>query len=87
MSFSEPVEYAMVVMDGRRCVGKARRVGTGQWLLSLNGASWADTMTNEKQKVWLKKLGLRPNASPWLKVVGTKAQARKELKLLAGLIK
>jgi hypothetical protein len=86
MIFSEPLEYAMVVMDGRRCIAKARRKGTGQWLLSLEGASWADTMINEKQKAWLKKLGLRPNASPWLKVVETKAQARRELQLLAGVI-
>ena len=86
MVFSEPLDHAMVVMDGGRCVAKARRKGTGQWLLSLEGASWVDTMTNEKQKAWLKKLGLRPNASPWLKVVQTKAEARNELKLLAGVI-
>lgn len=86
MTLSEPTNYAMVVVDGKRCVAKARRKNTGQWMLTLNGASWIDTMTNEKQKEWLKKLGLRPNASPWLKLVETKAQARKELKTLAGLM-
>lgn len=82
MTFHEPVDHAMVVMDGRRWVAKARRTGAGPWLLSLNAASWADTMTNERQRAWLRKLGLRPNASPWLKAVETKAQARRELQLL-----
>lgn len=42
MTFLEANDWAMVVMDGRRCVAKARRYGVGYWLLKLEGASWID---------------------------------------------
>lgn len=72
----------MVVMDGRRCVAHAKKVHGG-WMLRLHGASWIDTMTNEKQRAWLKKLGLRPNASPFLKLVEKKQSAREHLQAIA----
>lgn len=84
MKLIEVTEYAMVVMDGNRCVAKARKTGIGPWLLSLNAASWADTMRNEPQQAWLRKIGLRANVSPWLKVVETKRAARAELQALSG---
>jgi hypothetical protein len=65
-------------MDGRRVVAKARKFHRS-WLLSLNGASWSDTMTNEAQRAWLAKLGLRPNVSPWLKLVKSRREAKRIL--------
>lgn len=88
LTFLELTPYAMVVMDGQRCVAKARRMGSGtggRWILRVYDASWVDTPTNERQRANFKRLGLRWDVSPWLKSVDTRAQARKELQTLAGL--
>lgn len=76
----------MTVMDGRRCVAKGRKVHGG-WLLTLRGMSWSDTMRNERQKAWFDKLGLRCNASPWLKLVKDKSEAREHLNAIAAQFK
>lgn len=83
MKILEQVSWAFVVVDPNdRVVAKARQTGTGIWIVRLYGASWLDTMTDETQRQWYKKLGLRPNCSPDLKVAKTKTQARKILKQL-----
>ena len=37
----------MIVMDGKRVVAKARRYGTGWWLLKLESACWVDSRARQ----------------------------------------
>lgn len=42
MTFLEPTRFTMIVMDGDRCVARARRWGIGWWLLEAVDACWTD---------------------------------------------
>lgn len=42
LTFHEPNEWAMVVMDGKRPIAKARKKQVGYWLLVLESGCWVD---------------------------------------------
>ena len=73
---------AMSVMDGKRCVAVARRLGSGGWMMRIHGGSWADTLTNEGKQAHLKRIGMKPTTSPNLRFAKTKTEAKKILREL-----
>ena len=76
--------HAMSVMDGKRCVAVARRVGSGGWMMRIHGGSWSDTLTNKAKQAHLKRIGMAPTTSPNLRFAKTKTEARK---ILSELVK
>jgi hypothetical protein len=66
----------IVVMKGQRLVAKGRPIrNRGVWQLTIVGASWANTMRNEKQKAHYKRHGLPPDCAPWLTSVPRRRDA------------
>jgi hypothetical protein len=83
MAFYEPTKWAMVVMDGKRAVAKARHRPMGMWLLEMLGGSWIDprarTPLRDDFPADFKDLY---SQYPNLLVVKSKAEARR---ILTGL--
>ncbi len=78
--------HGMTVMQGRRVIATAKKWRSpGAWQLRLYDASWANTMTNEPQKAWYARLGIRPDIAPNLTSVKTYRQAKKIMSDLAGM--
>jgi hypothetical protein len=74
----------IVVMDGKRTVAVARYYPNHKmWSLRLYDGSWADTMRNEAQIAHYARLGLKPDAAPFLKAVKTHREARRIMADLA----
>ena len=80
MTFHEPTNWGMIVMDGRRHVARARKVVSGGWMLRIYAGSW----THPDARI--PAFG-RPRGAtfPYLMHVKTKAAARKELRALAAV--
>jgi hypothetical protein len=65
----------MVVMDGRRCVAKARYIRlSGGWLLKAYGFQWTDPRARQKQGIGV--------VCPEYLTVKTKREARRILESL-----
>lgn len=71
MTFHE-FNWAMSVMDGKRCVAAARIVGSYGWRLVLHGGCWTDPRARTQ--------GLLPGKYPHLMLVKSKTEARNVLK-------
>ncbi len=78
MTFHEPTDWGMSVMDGRRCVAFARKIIAGGWLLKIHAGSWIDPAAHRPAFD-------RPGMPVYthLMHVKTKARARRELRALA----
>lgn len=82
MTFHE-FNFGMVVMDGKRCVAKARKRNLG-WHLILEGASWIER--SERKPIrddWPKEVKSLWAHYPNMLLVQSKGEARKKLQELA----
>jgi len=74
MTFHE-FPHGMTVMDGNRCVAKARFIPSGGWMLRTYNGCWSDPRARSQ--------GLFPGKFPYLLHVGSKGEARSVLRGLA----
>ena len=88
MTFLEPNGWAMIVVDGRRTVARAKKWGVGYWLLELQigEACWTDPRARmpirDDLPVGFKDLFSR---YPHMLAVKSKVEARKLMKGLADM--
>lgn len=76
-------DWAMSVMDGRRCIAKARKYQGRGWLLRLESGCWVDAKTDPERNELTSKYGHGDKPFyPHLKIVRTKRAARQWLQSL-----
>lgn len=84
MTFQEPTDWSMIVMDGQRAVAKARKKQLGLWLLSLENACWIDPRARQPiREDWPAGVDSMWSKYPQLLAVKTKREARKIMQELA----